>query len=84
MGAVYKQARVTGALGQYWSSPVAGDGKVYMLSQACKLTVLKAGGEWQTLAMNDLDDECFSTPAIADSRMYIRTRSALYCFRKKD
>jgi hypothetical protein len=55
-----------------------------MLSQACKLTVLKAGGEWETLAVNDLDDVCFSTPAIADSRLYLRTESALYCFGKRE
>ena len=27
-----------------------------------------------------LDDEVFATPAIADGRLYIRTRSALYAF----
>jgi hypothetical protein len=45
---------------------------------------LKAAGDWETLAVNDLDDDCFSTPAIADSRLYVRTRSALYCFGKKE
>jgi len=83
-GEVLKQARLQGAIERYWASPVAADGKVYMLSEACKLTVLKAGGEWDPLAINDLDDTCFSTPAIADSRLYIRTRSALYAFGKKD
>jgi outer membrane protein assembly factor BamB len=82
-GEMYKQARLAGALDHYWASPVAGDGKVYMISQACKVTVLKAAGDWETLAVNDLDDDCFSTPAIADSRLYIRTRSALYCFGRK-
>jgi len=32
--------------------------------------------------VNAMDDECFATPAIADGRIYIRTRSALYCFGK--
>ena len=81
-GEVLKQARLQGAIEHYWASPVAADGKVYMLSEACKLTVLKAGGQWDPLAINDLDDTCFSTPAIADSRLYIRTRSALYAFGK--
>ena len=83
-GEVLKQARLKGAIEHYWASPVAADGKVYLLSEACKLTVLKAGGEWEPLALNDLDDVCFSTPAIADSRLYIRTRSALFAFGKKD
>jgi outer membrane protein assembly factor BamB len=81
-GEVLKQARLQGALEHYWASPVAADGKVYMLSEACKLTVLKAAGEWEPLAMSDLDNICFATPAIADSRLYIRTRSAMYAFGK--
>ena len=32
------------------------------------------------LAINDLNDECFATPAIADGKLYIRPRSGLYCF----
>ncbi|MBI3682440.1 MAG: PQQ-binding-like beta-propeller repeat protein [Acidobacteria bacterium] len=80
-GEVYKQARLAGAIEQYWSSPVGGDGKVYMLSAACKLSVLKAEPRWEVLAMSDLDDECFATPAIADGGLYLRTRQWLYFFR---
>ena len=32
------------------------------------------------LALNEMEDECYATPAIADGRIYLRTRSALYCF----
>ena len=78
-----KQARLRGALDRYWSSPVAGDGKIYLLSEGCKLSVLRADADWDLLAVNDLDDTCFATPAIADSRLYVRTRSTLYCFGKK-
>jgi hypothetical protein len=42
--------------------------------------VLKAGPDWETLAVNDLDDLCHATPALADGRIYVRTRSALYAF----
>ena len=45
-----------------------------------KVTVLKAGGAWEILAVNDLAEESWATPAIAGSRIYIRTRSALYAF----
>jgi outer membrane protein assembly factor BamB len=45
------------------------------------MTVLKAGGEWEVVASNDLEDECYATPAIADNFLYVRTRGALYCFR---
>lgn len=83
-GKVLKQERLKGALEQYYASPVAADGKVFMLSQAGKLSVLKAGPNWEVLALNDMDEECFATPAIADGRLYVRTRTTLYCFGKRD
>lgn len=81
-GEVYRQARVPNALEQYWASPVGGDGKVYVLSQACKLSVLTAAPQWEVLHMNDLEDECFATPALVDGGMYLRTRTAMYFFKK--
>jgi outer membrane protein assembly factor BamB len=81
-GNVIKQGRLHGAIDKYFSSPVAADGKVFLIGQAGQVSVLKAAGDWEVLAVNELDDECFATPAIADGRIYIRTRSALYCFGK--
>ena len=81
-GNVIKQGRLQGAIDKYFSSPVAADDKVYLIGEGGAVSVLKAAGEWEVLAVNELDDECFATPAIADSRLYIRTRSALYCFGK--
>jgi outer membrane protein assembly factor BamB len=81
-GNVIKQGRLHGAIDKYFSSPVAADDKVFLIDEAGEVSVLKAAGDWQVLAVNELDDECFATPAIADGRIYIRTRSALYCFGK--
>jgi outer membrane protein assembly factor BamB len=83
-GNVIKQGRLAGAIDKYFASPVAADGKVFLVGQGGAVSVLKAGGDWEILAVNALDDECFATPAIADGRIYIRTRSALYCFAKRD
>ena len=79
-GQVIKQGRLHGAIDKYFSSPVAADDKVFLIGQAGQVSVLKAAGDWQVLQVNELDDEVFATPAIADGRMYIRTRSALYSF----
>ncbi len=79
-GNVIKQGRLPGALDQYFASPVAADGKVYLTSEAGNITVLKAGGKWEPLALNGMDDECHATPAIVDGKLYVRTKSALYCF----
>jgi outer membrane protein assembly factor BamB len=82
-GNVIKQGRLHGAIDKYFSSPVAADDKVFLIGQGGQVSVLKAAGDWQVLAVNELDDEVFATPAIADGRIYIRTRSALYSFGSK-
>jgi outer membrane protein assembly factor BamB len=79
-GNVVKQGRLHGAIDKYFSSPVAADDKVFLIGQGGQVSVLKAASDWQVLAVNELDDECYATPAIADGRIYIRTRSALYSF----
>jgi hypothetical protein len=81
-GNVIKQGRLHGAIDKYFSSPVAADDKVFLIGQGGQVSVLKAAGDWQVLAVNELDDECYATPAISDGHLYIRTRSALYCFGK--
>jgi hypothetical protein len=40
--------------------------------------VLRAAGDWEVLAVNDFDSDIYATPAISNSRMYIRTQNALY------
>lgn len=79
-GAVLKQGRADTALGEYYASPVAADGKLYLASEEGKMAVLKAGAQWEVLAVNDLGDEIYATPALSEGRIYVRTRTALYCF----
>jgi outer membrane protein assembly factor BamB len=83
-GQVLKQGRLDGALDFYYASPVGADGKIYAVSQGGHLSVIKAGREWELLARNDMDDECFATPAVVDGRIYVRTKSALYCFAQRN
>lgn len=82
-GQPIKVARLRGALEGYYSSPVGADGKVYMISEAGKVSVLKAGGEMELLALNDLGEDVYATPAIAAGKIYLRTRNTLYCFAKQ-
>lgn len=77
-GKVLKQARLTGALEDYYASPVGVDGKVYIASEHGKVVVLRAAGDWEILAINDFDSDIYATPAISDGIMYIRTSNALY------
>jgi outer membrane protein assembly factor BamB len=79
-GRILKEGRSPAALGEYYASPVAADGKVFLANTEGKITVLKAGAEWEVLAVNEIGDEVSATPALSEGRVYVRTRSALYCF----
>jgi outer membrane protein assembly factor BamB len=79
-GKILKQGRSERAGGEYYASPVAADGKVYLLNEEGKLSVLKAAPQWEVLSVNDLAEETHATPAISGGRIYVRTRSQLYSF----
>ena len=79
-GRMLRQDRVRGVSENYYASPVAGDGKIFLASHPGIVAVLRAGGQQELLSANKLDEEIFATPAIADGKLYVRTVSALYCF----
>ena len=58
-------------------SPIAGDGKVYVLSESGTVAVVRADGSLTILAVDELDDLSYATPAIANGRLYVRTRHTL-------
>lgn len=79
-GKVAGQRRLQEATDSYYASPVAADGKILLVSESGKVSVVKAGADLEVLAVNDLGDLAYATPALADGRIYVRTRGALYCF----
>jgi outer membrane protein assembly factor BamB len=81
-GEVIKAARIEGALGGYSSSPVAAEGKIWLASEEGKVAVLRAGGDWEVIAVNDLGEGCYATPALSQGVIYLRTDEALYAFAK--
>jgi outer membrane protein assembly factor BamB len=82
-GRPLKEGRSADALGEYFASPVAADGKIFLANVDGKITVLKAGAQWDVLHVNDVGEEIHSTPALAGGRLYVRTRGTLYCFGTK-
>src|SRR5262249_49012898 len=65
--------------GPFLASPVFGAGKIYMASDNGKISVLANEPKLQEVARNDMGEGCTATPAIADGRLFIRTRTMLYC-----
>ena len=80
-GKPLKTGRVSGG-GAYYSSPIAGDGKVYLTNQRGEVTVVSAEGDWKILWKANFGDEVYATPAITESRIYFRTTKNLFCFGK--
>jgi outer membrane protein assembly factor BamB len=70
----------TGALGYYYSSPIAAANRIYVGSEEGVVVVLDGGGELKVLARNKLDGQILATPAIADNKIYVRTENQLYAF----
>jgi outer membrane protein assembly factor BamB len=79
-GEVLDQGRLRGAVDAYYASPVAADGKIYFVSELGLVAVVQPGGNLDEVVVSDLDDLTYGTPAIADERIYLRTRNTLYCF----
>jgi outer membrane protein assembly factor BamB len=83
-GAVKKEFRLTGALGDYYASPVASTKHIYFASMEGKISILEAGAEGKIVATVPMEEEIFATPAIVGDALYVRTQQSLYCFRKAD
>ncbi len=62
------------------ASPVLVDNKLYITNEKAITTVLAAGPEFKLLSTNELDGSyTISSPAVADSKIFIRTSNHLYC-----
>jgi outer membrane protein assembly factor BamB len=79
-GAVLKQGRLTGAPGAVFASPIAADGHVFFSTEAGAIVAVAPGGDLVVKQVNNLNEEVYATPAVADGRMYVRTTQALYAF----
>jgi outer membrane protein assembly factor BamB len=79
-GKVLRQGRLTGALGPHFASPIAADGRIFFTTEAGAVVVVSPGGDITPVAVNELGEDTYATPAVADGRLYVRTTVALYAF----
>lgn len=69
--------------GNYFASPVAGDGKIYITGENGFIVVIDASGKKPViLSKNDMGDSCTATPSIASNHIYVRTLHKLFCIGK--
>ena len=75
-GEVVWQERVGG---NFSASPVAADGRVYLLSDEGVTTVIEASPVYKVLASNPLGEKVQASMAISAGHLFIRTAGNLYC-----
>jgi len=80
-GQLLQEERVP-AVGNYFASPVAGDGKVYFASEPGTVSVVAAEKDWRVISSRDFHEKIYATPVMVGNRLYLRTEEALYCFQK--
>jgi hypothetical protein len=78
-GEVSKQGRIGGS-DRYFASPVGAGDRLLAASLSGQLIVVEGGPEWEVLSTADIEEQVWSTPAIAGERVFVRSQQALYCF----
>lgn len=78
-GKIAKTGRMHGTK-NYYASPVAGDGKIYVVDEQGGLSVVTSEARWRLLSSADFGENVYATPAIDDGRILLRTVGHLYCF----
>ena len=68
--------------GDFYSSPLWIEKRLYCISKRGEVVVLAASQEFEELGRVDLGEKTFATPAIAGGVMYLRTQTRLYSLGK--
>ena len=79
-GKVLWQERIKGPIA---ASPIAADGRIFVVNEKGLTTVVKLGEKPEIEAQNDLGDDILATPAIANGAIYLRSDKFLYCIGAK-
>ena len=77
-GELRERGRVGTGGDAHFASPVAADGKVYLLSESGVLAVLAADRGLEPLHQADFGETCFATPSLSGGSVWVRTMSHLY------
>jgi outer membrane protein assembly factor BamB len=77
-GRLEYRSRVRGA-NAFWASPWTDGKHVFALDRSGNTHVISPGDDYEVVSVNELEEQAWGTPAIADGRIYLRTVNHLYC-----
>ena len=69
--------------GDFSSSPVCIDGKIYCSSRTGEFTVMDASPKFKVHGSSQLGEKTHATPAVSNGRMFIRGFEHLFCLEAK-
>ena len=75
---IYSGQRMEG-MGNLYSSPVAAQGRIYILGHKGIMFVIKAGPTFEILAKNQLNDNFNASTVVIGNVMYLRGYKNIYC-----
>lgn len=79
-GEMHVDAERLQGLFNVYASPVAADGRVYILGRDGGVVVLKAGPKIEVLHQYKFPDGFDASPALVDRELFLRGKEHLYCF----
>jgi outer membrane protein assembly factor BamB len=66
-------------MGEHHASLVSAEGLVYFLNDNGVMHVVKAAGEYELVAKNELGEKTFASPAISQGQIFLRGEKHLFC-----
>ena len=82
-GKAHFEAERLDGLNAVYASPVAADGRIYVVGRDGNTAVLRHGPRLEVLAKNHLEDGFDASPAIVGRQIFLRGRQSLYCISEK-
>ena len=68
---------------RFWASPVHCEGRIYYFDRGGATTVVAASKDYQHISDNELDGSLFSSAAVVDGNLVLRTDKAVYSIQNK-
>lgn len=61
------------------SSPIAVGEHIYFFEDSGECKVIRNGADFDLVAQNELGEPVFTTPAVSDGRLFVRSETGLFC-----
>ena len=70
------------ALGSTYSSPIAVGNHIYLFEDTGRCTIFENRPGFHIVARNEIGEEVYTTPAISNGQLFIRSTNSLFCIGK--